>query len=514
MAALGNQNLQGESTFDTVSQIFLKARVAQKKWAEVSFSDRKTYLEKMSRYIIDHTDRIVDILCKDTGKTKTDALADEVFPCAFACRWYGENAESILRERKLKTSIALMRNKQSSVMHLPLGVIGIISPWNYPLSIPFGEVVMGLMAGNAVVLKTSHEVTPYIGPLILEIIESSGLPDGVFQLIEAPGAECADAFFANRVDKIFFTGSVRVGKELMRKASETLTPLSLELGGNDPMIVLEDADLERATNGAAWGGYQNAGQTCAGIERVYVHANIYESFVELLAKKTRALRHGHFENPDVDIGAVTTVKQFESIKSHVDEALKKGARIVAQSQPCENVDGLYFPATLMVDVNHSMMIMKEETFGPVLCVMKFRNEEEAIAFANDSKYALTSSVWTRDAKKGRRLALQLESGVTTLNDHLLTHGFSETPWGGWKESGIGRTHGAAGLKEMTHCKVVNEDRLASKRNVYWYPAGRETFDNLKTGLKLSFARTPLEFMRYAWSFLPYALKKSFSKWEV
>lgn len=502
------------SNLPDIAKIFDAARTAQKEWARLSFDKRKTYLDKMGDYIVSNADELVETLCKDTGKTKIDALADEVFPCAFACKWYGENAESILKTKKLRTSIPIMLNKRNAIARLPLGVVGIISPWNYPLSIPFGEVVMGLMAGNAVLLKPSFEVTPHVGHLIAEIIQASGLPQNLFTLIQGPGAEVADAFFANRVDKIFFTGSVRVGKELMRKASDTLTPLSLELGGNDPMIVLEDADLERATNGAAWGAYQNAGQTCAGIERAYVHEKLYDRFVKLLAKKTNALRHGDYTDLNVDIGSITTPAQLAVIQNQVDEAVKQGAKILAQSRPNGVLKGNFFPATLMADVNHSMTIMKEETFGPVLCVMKFSKIDEAIALANDSKYALTSSIWTKDVAKGRELALQLESGVTTINDHAVTYAFSETPWGGWKESGIGRTHGAAGLEEMTHSKVLNWDLLPCKRNLFWYPFDEETYDGLKTALNTCFAKNPQEFLQHTKKLVPFALKKMFSSWEV
>ncbi len=500
------------SLFEDISHRFAVARKAQKEWANVPFKQRKSYLDTMQKYIVQHADELVEIICQDTGKTKVDALADEIIPCAFACQWYGNNAERVLADKSLATSIPILFNKQSMVSRLPLGVVAIISPWNYPFSIPFGEVVMGLMAGNAILLKTSQEVTPQIGPMIRRIVEASGLPDGLFHLIEGPGPDVADAFFANKVDKIFFTGSVRVGKELLSKSANTLTPLSLELGGNDPMIVLEDADLERATNGAAWGGYQNAGQTCAGIERVYVHEKIYEPFIQLLTAKTKALRHGHFSQPDVEIGAVTTAKQLLTIREHVEDAIQRGARILAQSTGVQ-AEGSYFPATLMVDVDHSMRIMREETFGPVLCVMKVRDEEEALSLANDSHYALTSSVWTKDGARGQRLAKRIEAGVTTINDHCITHAFSETPWGGWKDSGLGRTHGAAGLEEMTHCKVINWDILPAKRNIFWYPFSQETYDGLRDALICSFPQKPTQFLHHGLRLIPFALKTMFTAWS-
>lgn len=505
--------MQKARDLSQITESFNQARLAQKKWAALSFDKRRACVEKMRDYLIDHADELVDILVKETGKTKVDALADEVFPCAFACKWYGEQAEKILKPRKLKTSISLMFHKKSMIHRLPLGVVGIISPWNYPLSIPFGEVIMGLMAGNAILLKGPDE-TPLTIAALARIVDAGQIPDGLFAVVRGPGPDVADAFFKHQVDKIFFTGSVAVGKELMRKASHTLTPLSLELGGKDPMIVLEDADLERASNGAAWGGYQNAGQTCAGVERIYVHEKVFDPFLKLLAAKTKALRHGHFSDPEVDMGAITTVKQLAKIKEHVEEALSKGAKIVAQSQAKNVSEGNFYPATLLTSVDHSMTIMREETFGPVLCVMKFKSDDEALRLANDSHYALTSSIWTKDMARGRKLAEKIEAGITTINDHILTHALSETPWGGWKDSGMGRTHGQIGLEEMTHCKVINWDTLPAKRNIYWYPFNQETYEGLKTAIRFSFPKGAVDFLHQGRKLVPFALKKMFSSWEL
>ena len=282
-----------------------------------------------------------------------------------------------------------------------MGVVAVISPWNYPLTIPFGEVIMGLMAGNAVLLKVASNVVS-IGRLIKKIIAAAGLPKGLFQVIEGAGGDVSEFLFAEKVDKIFFTGSVAVGKELMRKASETLTPLSLELGGNDPMIVLEDADLERATNGACWGGFQNAGQTCGGVERIYVHRSVYQKFLNLLMKKTISLRHGTDHKNVLDMGGMTTKKQFQTVLAHVEEAKRQGARVLAQSALKGDSSGISYPATVLTEVTHDMRVMREETFGPVICVMPFSSTEEAISLANDSNLALTSSVWSKDSKKSPR----------------------------------------------------------------------------------------------------------------
>ena len=441
-------------------KIFQQARTAQVEWREKSFSERAKYIQKVKKYLVAHAEEAAEIVSKANGKTRVDALATEVVPCTLACDWYSNNAERILKLERIPNGSILFLNKSSFIEYQPVGVVGIISPWNYPLTIPFGEVIMGLMAGNAIVLKVATP-TVTVGSFIERCMEAGGFPKGLFTHIVGGGSQVSKAMFDNSVDKIFFTGSVGVGKQLMKQAADTLTPLSLELGGKDPMIVCSDANIERATNCAAWAGYQNAGQSCGGVERVYVHSSIYEKFVELLAAKTKALRHGIDDgNQSVDIGSMTTKSQLDIVKRHVDDAVANGAKIVAQSTPVGDVSkGFFYPATLVTNVNHAMELMREETFGPVIPVMKFETLDEAIQLANDSNLALTSSVFTGSNKTGTYLAKRIQSGVTTINDHLYTHGLSETPWGGWKESGLGRTHSALGLREMCNAKTINYERL-------------------------------------------------------
>lgn len=453
------------------SEIFEKARTAQEKWRGLSFNQRRNHIQKIKRYLADHAEEAADIVSKCNGKTKVDALATEVIPCTLACDWYGKNAEKILKAQRIPNGSILFVNKTTFIEYQPVGVVGIISPWNYPLTIPFGEVIMGLMAGNAIILKVATP-TVLVGEFIEKCIKAGDLPDGLFAHIIGGGSAVSQAMFDNHVDKIFFTGSVGVGKQLMKQAADSLTPVSLELGGKDPMIVCADADIERATNCAAWAGYQNAGQSCGGVERVYVHESIFDKFVDLLAAKTKALRHGSDDGKNqVDIGSMTTKSQYNIVKNHVDNAVKEGAIIVAQSQPIGDVsNGFFYPATLLTNVNHMMDVMKEETFGPVVPVMSFKTIEEAIALANDSCLALTSSVFTSSNATGTAIARQIQAGVTTINDHLYTHGLSETPWGGWKESGLGRTHSALGLKEMCNAKTINYELIPTAfipRNIWF-----------------------------------------------
>lgn len=495
-----------------MSFYFEKARSAQKKWASFTYKERSKYILKMNDYILDHIDDLAAVVSQDSGKSRIDALATEIIPITLAVKWYAKNAKKSLKGKNLKGSSLLFFNKRNRVIRVPLGVVGIISPWNYPLSIPFGEVIMGLMAGNAVMLKVAA-ATINVGVAIEKIIQSAGLPEGLFYHIVGSGREVSESFFANRINKIFFTGSVPTGKHLAAKAAETLTPLSLELGGKDPMIVLPDANLERAANGAAWAGYQNAGQSCGGVERIYVHESIYDRFVELLSGKTSKMRHGADIDFNVEMGSMTTKEQLDIVREHVDEAVKRGATIVAQSESAYNAEGYFFPATLMTNVDHSMTLMREETFGPVLPVMKFSTIEEALELANDSTMALTSSVWTKNIKLGKEIAARLESGVTTINDHLYSHGQSETPWGGWKDSGLGRTHSAFGLEEMTQPKVINWDFLPSYRNIWWFPFDRNTYSALRAALGFSFPRSLFGFIKDSIVLSSYLIKKMFSRWE-
>jgi succinate-semialdehyde dehydrogenase/glutarate-semialdehyde dehydrogenase len=495
-----------------IPQIFAQARAAQRIWAQKSFSERKQHILKMRDYVVAHAEELAAIVSRDNGKSRMDALTTEVIPSALAADWYAKNAETALAPRNLPMGSMLFANKRNRLERVPLGVVGIISPWNYPLSIPFGEVVMGFMAGNAVLLKVAA-ATINVGRAIEQIVAAGGLPEGLFAHIVGAGGKVSQAFFDNGINKLFFTGSVPTGKQLMAAAAKTLTPLSLELGGKDPMIVLQDADLERAANGAAWAGYQNAGQSCGGVERVYVHESVYDQFVDLLAKKTRGLRHGKDREFDVDMGSMTTEEQLKTVQRQVDAAVKAGAKIVAQSQLVGDPKGYFYPATLMTDVDHSMELMREETFGPVVPVMKFKTVEDAIAMANDSTMALTSSVWTRDNEQGKRIARKLESGVTTINDHLYTHGQSEAPWGGWKDSGVGRTHSALGLDEMTQPKVVNWDLMPAKRNLWWFPFDRGSYDAMLAALRINFPSSAGGFIKDLMTLSKAAMKRMFSSWN-
>lgn len=494
---------------DRIPAIFEQARAAQAVWAEKSFAERRRHIKKMRNYIRDNADELARIVSDSNGKTRMDALATEVVPCMLACDWYGKHAARVLKPEPRRPSSLVWIGKRSEIRHEPLGVVGIISPWNYPLSIPFGEVVMGLMAGNAIVLKVAS-ATPLVGKAIEDIAAAGDLPRGLFHHFVGSGPQASNAMFKHGINKLFFTGSVSTGKQLMARAAETLTPVSLELGSNDPMIVLKDADLERAANGATWAGYQNAGQSCGGVERVYVHESVYQEFVDLLAEKTRALRHGVPDDQGgVDIGSMTTADQRRTVEKQLAEAVAEGATVVAQSSGGDELGGEFHPATLVTNVNHNMALVREETFGPVIPVMPFKTEDEAVALANDSTMALTASIWTRNTKRGKDLANRIDGGVIVINDHLYTHGMSELPWGGTKDSGIGRTHGAEGLREMTRPKAVNWDWLRAKRELWWYPQDKASHGAIRNAVHMVAPRSLWDFPRAVVRVVPVMVRKMY-----
>jgi len=456
-----------QNTRTDISEAVQRIRVAQEDWAARSFSERGKHLRKMQQHLVRKGEAYAAIISRDNGKTLADAYLTEISSAVIAFDYYRKHTARVLRPRRVKGSHIFSLFTRNRLQHVPLGVIGIISPWNYPLAIPIHEILMALMAGNGVLFKAASE-TQLVGQLIQKTIDAGGLPKDLFIQVNVPGRVAGDAFLEAGINKLFFTGSVPVGKKLMQQAAETLTPVSLELGGNDPMIVCAEANLKKAANGAVWAGLSNSGQTCAGIERVYVHRDVYKPFIKLLKQRVEALRVGDPGSGQVDLGAMTTVNQKQNVSQLLQEAIDQGATVAARSQIDENVKQA-LPATILTDVNQQMRIMQEETFGPVLGVKSFKTIDEAIRLANDSTLGLTASVWTRNHREGRQIASRLEAGVVMINNHLVSHGMANLPWGGFKESGVGRTHGELGLLEMTETRVVVNDYLPLNKQFYWTP---------------------------------------------
>ncbi|HZN89662.1 MAG TPA: succinic semialdehyde dehydrogenase, partial [Thermoleophilaceae bacterium] len=457
---------------DEVKAMVAKARAAQPGWEALGFAGREVVLRRCQRWMVDNSDRVIDTIVSETGKTYEDALAAEVSYATAAFAFWAKNAEGYLEDEKVKTGSPFAKGRRLVVRHAPVGVVGVIGPWNYPLTNSFGDCIPALAAGNAVLLKPS-EVTPLTSMLMGEMLRECGLPEDVYQVVPGYG-ETAQALI-DEVDFVMFTGSTATGKKVMERAARTLTPVSLELGGKDPMIVCADADLERAANAAVHYSMQNAGQTCISTERVYVEEPIYQDFVRRVTEKVNGLRQGAPGGPgSVDLGAVIHPPQSDIVERHVADAVERGARVLTGGNRRDQ-GGHYYEPTVLVDVDHSMACMQEETFGPTVPIMKVRDADEAVKLANDSPFGLAASVWTKDASKGERLARRLEAGAVTVNDAQINYVALELPMGGWKESGFGTRHGAAGIRKYTKMQTLLVTKFAPmKRDLHMMPysAGR------------------------------------------
>jgi acyl-CoA reductase-like NAD-dependent aldehyde dehydrogenase len=470
---------------ERIAELVARARAAQPGWEALGFEARAQVLKRCQRWVIDNSDRIVETIVSETGKAWEDAQMAEVSYAAGSFSFWAKNAHKYLADERVKTASPFVKGRKLIVRHVPVGVVGVIGPWNYPLTNSFGDCIPAIAAGNAVILKPS-EVTPLTALLMGECVRECGLPDGIYQV--APGFGETGAALIDAVDFLMFTGSTATGKKVMERASKTLTPVALELGGKDPMLVLADADLERAANAAVHYSMQNAGQTCISTERVYVEAPVYDEFVSLVTRKVGELRQGAPRGPgSIDLGAVIHPPQSDIVEAHVRDAVDKGARVVAGGHRSDGAGHFYEP-TLLLDVDHTMTAMTEETFGPTLPVMKVADAEEGVRLSNDSPYGLAASVWTKDAAKGERLARQIEAGAVTVNDAQINYLALELPMGGWKSSGLGSRHGADGIRKYTKKQAIVVTRLAPKRDLHMLPYSAKRTKLVGRLLKLVYGR--------------------------
>ncbi|HYM56890.1 MAG TPA: aldehyde dehydrogenase family protein [Solirubrobacteraceae bacterium] len=449
-----------------VSAMGARARAAQPAWEALGFDGRGRVLHRAQKWVLDNVDRVTETIVSETGKTVEDAQLAEIAYAANAFGFWAKHAREYLADEKVRSANPFVLGRKLLVRYRPLGVVGVVGPWNYPLTNTFGDCIPAMAAGNAVILKPS-EATPLTSLLMAECMAECGLPEGIYQV--APGYGETGQALIDEVDMVMFTGSTATGKKVLERAARTLTPVSLELGGKDPMIVLADADLERAANAAAYYSMQNGGQTCISIERAYVEAPVYDEFVNKVSQKVRALRQGVPAGAgSVDVGAVTQPQQLDIVTRHVEEARKAGAKILVGGHVKEG-PGRFFEPTVLVDVDHSMAAMTEETFGPTLPIMKVADAEEAIRLANDSPYGLGASVWTRDVGRGEQVARRVEAGAVCVNDAQLNYLALELPMGGWKRSGLGTRHGAGGIRKFCRQQSLLITRLAPKRDVHMFP---------------------------------------------
>lgn len=463
---------------EDVNAAVAKARAAQAGWAALSFDQRASYMQKMLQVVLDNQDKITDTVVSETGKAMGDAFNMEVFAACDSLQYYSKNAKKMLKPEKLKVHGILGFAKKIKVIYKPRGVAAIIVPWNGPFILALNPAVQAMMAGNAVVIKGS-EVTPYSTQLVEELFKEAGLPEGVLQVLMGDGQTGADLVNAN-VDKVSFTGSVATGRKVAETCGRQLIPCTLELGGNDAMIVCADANIDRAAAGALIGSCMNTGHYCCGTERIYVEEAVYDEFIAKVTELAKELKQGPQHGLEEDVGAVFWDRQMTIIEDHVSDALANGAKALVGGKRNEDLEGLYFEPTVMVDVKHEMKIMQEETFGPILCVQKVKNHEEAIKLANDSPYGLNGNVWSKDNNKAFDIASRIDTGSVCLNDMAVTYGTTEAPFGGVKNSGVGQVNGATGLKGYCHAMPIIIDRFGKSSNLpAGYPHTTEKIEGMK-----------------------------------
>jgi acyl-CoA reductase-like NAD-dependent aldehyde dehydrogenase len=471
---------------EAVAEMARRGRLAQPAWEAYGFDGRARVLLRAQKWVMDNAERIVATICSETGKTFEDAELAEIGYAGNAFGFWAGHASEYLADERVKSGQVLVKGKKLLLRYRPLGLIGVIGPWNYPLTNSFGDCIPALAAGNAVILKPS-EITPLTSLLLAEGLRECGLPEDVLQI--ATGRGETGAALIEHVDMIMFTGSTRTGRKVAEAAARRLIPASLELGGKDPMIVLADADVERAANFATYYSMQNAGQTCISIERVYVEAPVYDEFVAKVSDKVRALRVGAPQGPgSVEVGAITFPPQLDTIKDHVADAIDKGARVLTGGNEASG-PGRFYEPTVLVDVDHTMKCMTEETFGPTLPIMRVADTEEAVRLANDSPYGLGASVFSRDTERGEAVARRLDVGAANVNDAMINYTVLELPMGGAKASGLGSRHGAGGIRKYcSQQAIVVTPKLAMKKEIFMYPYKRRTSRLLAGFFKVMYGR--------------------------
>ncbi|RLQ97121.1 aldehyde dehydrogenase family protein [Falsibacillus albus] len=449
---------------DQTEQYYHKSRKAQASWGKMSIEERMVFFRKLRLYMVENMREIAEVISKDTGKVLTEAITADVMPTIDAIVHIEKRARKVLSPQKVSTPLLLI-GKKSYVEYMPRGVVLVISPWNYPLNLAMVPVLSALAGGNAVILKPS-EITPLVGKLIGELFNKVEFPQDIVQIAQG-GKKVGEAFTQGDPDYIFFTGSVSTGKKIAEAAAKKLIPTTLELGGKDPMIVFSDAHLKRAAKGAVWGAFTNSGQVCMSTERLYVEEAVYSQFLSLVKEEANSIKRGI--EKDADLGSMTYIGQKKIIQHQLNDALEQGARLAVGTPPEKWVNGMFIPLMILTDVTEEMDIMKEETFGPVLPIVKFTTEEEVVEKANSTQYGLNASVWTADLKKARRISRRLISGSVVINDVITSVANHHLPFGGTKNSGIGRYHGDAGLRVFCHEKSILMDKGRKRTEVQWFP---------------------------------------------
>jgi len=479
-------DLLGEVPVMSQSEIFAvvaRARRAQAAWGVLPVVERCERLLRLRDAIVDHAEDIVETITRECGKPRHEALVHEITLIVDLLTHYCRNAPALLAPRPIE--LHLLRHRKSYVHYAPRGVVGVISPWNYPFSIPMGDVITALITGSAAVLKPS-EATPLTALKAKSIYDGTGLPEDLFSVVTGFGP-AGQALIESGVNKIVFTGAVETGRRVAAACGAQLIPCVMELGGKAPLIACADADLERTARAIVYGGFSNAGQACISVERVYAHKDIYAKLLARAAVLTGELRVGDPSKDYIDVGAIIFPKQIDIAERHIEDALRKGAELITGGHRKPG-PGQFFEPTILANCNHDMTVMTEEIFGPIVPFASVESDEEALSHANASHLGLNAYVFTKDRRKGRQLAERIEAGSVVVNDVLVNYAAVDAPFGGVKQSGFGRIHGDDALRDMAEARHVNYDRFAPPaRDPLWYPYTGQSLGWMMRGVRFLFS---------------------------
>ncbi len=452
-------------------QILARARTAQADWALLPVRARCKRLGTLRERILSSRNSLADAVVAESGKPRVEALFADIFVALDSAEYFAKNAPRLLRTERVPHHSLAAKAKSGRLAYEPLGVIGIISSWNYPLAIPVSQIIPAVAAGNAVICKTS-DFTPHCGALIEKLFADAGFPKHLVTVVQG-GGEVGQALIDADPDKILFTGSVATGRRVAEACAKRLIPTVLELGGKDAMLVLADANLDVAASAAVWGSYTNCGQVCLSVERLFVEQSVSDEFAARCVAKTKKLRLGPGNDPTSDVGPMIRPQHVQRMVDLIEDAVSRGARVLCGGHPRVELGANFFEPTVITNVDSSMKLFQEETFGPILAMRTVGNSEEAITRANDSPFALSASVWTRGAARGEAIAKRLRAGAVMVNDAISYFAIAEAPHGGCGASGWGRTHGKAGLLEMVQTKYIDVDRLPGREKPWWYRYGAD-----------------------------------------
>ena len=463
---------------EAVAEIVSESRLAQRRWGESSHADRRALLLRVAHVLLDAADDLTETITAETGKPLVESYTAELFLALEQVRWTVANAERVIGPERVSFTQPYLRHKRGRLLYEPYGVVAVIAPWNFPFGIPFTQTVAAVAAGNSVVVKPS-ELAPLTGAWVEHAFAAAGAPAGLVRVVQGDGATGEELVRARGIGKVFFTGSTATGRKVAVAAGERLCPLSLELGGKDPMIVFEDADLDRAVEGALWGSFSNCGQTCASVERIYVARGLYQPFVEELARRASHLRIGRGSDYTTELGPLVSERQREQVERLVADAVESGAvAATGGGRPDVGLPGWFYEPTVLTGVAADAAMTREEIFGPVVTVDSFSSEQDAVQLANDSAFGLSASVWTRDRERAARVASRLHAGTVWTNDLQYSYAAGPAPWGGYKDSGFGRTHSKHGLYECVQVKFADHD--SGRVPVpWWYPYDGDVLDGFR-----------------------------------